>query len=79
MDLNSAESLHDIELLISQLDRQIGKTPAKSPSTPAISSKVTTLKMQPERNTQRAGVDRKVEDRLRQAGVVYTRKRTEQL
>ena len=78
MDLNSAESLHDIELLISQLDRQIGKTPAKSPSTPAISNKAT-LKMQPERNTQRVGADRKVEDRLRQAGVVYTRKRTEQL
>ena len=75
MDLNSAESLHDIELLISQLDRQLGKTPTKSPSTPAI--RATAGKQ--ERGTQRMGVDRKVEDRLRQAGVVYTRKRTEQL
>lgn len=74
MDLNSAESLHDIELLISQLDRQLGKTPIKSPSTPAIKAAG-----KQERSMQRVEADRKVEDRLRQAGVVYTRKRTEQL
>ena len=79
MDLNSAESLHDIELLISQLDKQLGKTPAKSPSTPAISSKNTTIKLPQARNTQRIPAESKVEDRLRQAGVVYTRKRKEQL
>ena len=67
MDLNSAESLHDIELLITQLDKQLAR-PTKSPSTPVIPKKLANSK---------ENVTIKVEDRLRQAGVIYTRKKQE--
>ena len=85
MEMNSAESLKDIEMLISQLDRQLQggqKNPGygKSPSTPVISRKEASGKtLEPVLAAEtRTRVERKVEDRLLQAGVVYLRKKNEQ-
>ena len=90
MDLNSADSLQDIENLISQLDQQlqIGQIQIgsrKSPSVPVLQSAA----LSKPRPADKGGLEkpakalvgrtRNVEERLLQAGVVYQRKKNEQL